>query len=788
MRLLERNSDGKFSLTKNFSNHIPNYAILSHTWGADTEEVNYRDLIDGTGERKDGYRKIRFCGEQASRDGLQYFWVDTCCIDKSNSTELAEAINSMFRWYRDAAKCYVYLSDVSTAERQRSTSLSDRAWESAFRASRWFTRGWTLQELLAPSSVEFFSLEGKRLGDKKTLERQIHEITGITVSAIRGASLSQFRVEERLLWAENRQTTREEDKAYSLLGIFDVYMPLIYGEGRGNAFKRLREEINKDSKSEPFPIPMAKNAAFDSRDEEHNPRCHPDTRIHLLHQIQAWANDPQGECIFWLNGAAGTGKSTISRTVAGRFREQGVLGASFFFKRGERDRGDAALFFTTLAIQLISHEPQMSQFLRETVDYNPAIATKALKEQFEKLILHPLGQIHRSNPGPTIAIVVDALDECDHDDDIRLIIHLFSRARALSSVRLRVFITSRPELPIRLGFKNIRGKYQNVALHQIPEPLIKHDISVFLNYELARIRDDYNSQAFHDQQLPPDWPGEHIIQTMVSMALPLFIFAATICRFVADETWLDPAGQLGKVLKYESGGSELDKLASTYLPVLDQLIVGKSGQTRSRLLNEFREVVGPIILLAEPLSASSLSHLLGVPASSVARTLNRLHAVLNVPSTADSPIKPFHLSFCDFLLDPCKCDTNPFWIDERAIHERIATRCLELLSSSGHLRKDICNLEIPGTARADVEPAVIELCLPIHIRYACLYWVYHFERCGTCLTDSHQVYLFLKRHFLHWLEALCFLGIISDAVAMIKSLQTVTSVGRTKASYGYSLI
>jgi hypothetical protein len=248
MRLLKRNNDGEFSLTKDFVGHVSRYAILSHTWEEDIEEVTFRDLIDGTGKSKAGYCKIRFCGEQASRDGLQYFWVDTCCIDKSNSTELAEAINSMFRWYRDAAKCYVYLSDVSTTKRKRSTLSSEFTWESAFRASRWFTRGWTLQELLAPSSVEFFSREGKRLGDKKTLERQVHEITGITVSAIHGAPLCQFGVDERLLWAENRQTTREEDKTYSLLGIFNVYMPLIYGEGRDNALIRLMEEIDKPLK------------------------------------------------------------------------------------------------------------------------------------------------------------------------------------------------------------------------------------------------------------------------------------------------------------------------------------------------------------------------------------------------------------------------------------------------------------------------------------------------------------------------------------------------------------
>ena len=249
MHLLERNNTDEFSLTKELvGDSIPRYAILSHTWGADTEEVSFKDLMDGSAKSKVGYDKIRFCGEQTRRDGLQYFWVDTCCIDKSNSVELQEAINSMFRWYQNAAKCYVYLSDVSITKRKVNDQFSKFTWESAFWASRWFTRGWTLQELLAPGSVEFFSREGKRLGDKRTLERQIHEITGIAIPAIRGTPLSQFGVDERLLWAKNRQTKRKEDEAYSLLGIFDIYMPLIYGEGRDSAFARLREEIDKPSK------------------------------------------------------------------------------------------------------------------------------------------------------------------------------------------------------------------------------------------------------------------------------------------------------------------------------------------------------------------------------------------------------------------------------------------------------------------------------------------------------------------------------------------------------------
>jgi hypothetical protein len=245
MRLLKWETAGVFSLTGNLISDIPQYAILSHTWGGDVEEVTFEDLAKGTGKRKAGYQKIRFCGEEAARHGLQYFWVDTCCIDKSSSAELQESINSMFRWYRDAAECYVYLSDVSRPAFDSSDKLNQLPWESAFRKSRWFTRGWTLQELIAPASVEFFSKDWEKLGNKKSLERHIHEIAGIPVKVLRGGPLSDFGVTDRMLWADKRETTREEDKAYSLLGIFDVHMPLIYGEGRDNALARLREEIGR---------------------------------------------------------------------------------------------------------------------------------------------------------------------------------------------------------------------------------------------------------------------------------------------------------------------------------------------------------------------------------------------------------------------------------------------------------------------------------------------------------------------------------------------------------------
>ncbi|KAN0077383.1 HET domain containing protein [Elaphomyces granulatus] len=250
MRLLELKGDStsefSCSLTRDLLNNVPRYAILSHTWRTNTEEeVSINDLRDGAGKNKPGYEKIQFCGKQAKRDKIQHFWIDTCCIDKSSNAELQEAINSMFRWYRNAAKCYVYLADVSMGSSDNSDQMQ---WESSFWKSRWFTRGWTIQELVAPASVEFFSKEGKLLGDKRSLERHIHEVTGIPIKALQGSPLSNFSILERILWAEKRETAREEDMVYSLLGIFDIYMPLIYGEGKEKAFKRLRQEIDKTLK------------------------------------------------------------------------------------------------------------------------------------------------------------------------------------------------------------------------------------------------------------------------------------------------------------------------------------------------------------------------------------------------------------------------------------------------------------------------------------------------------------------------------------------------------------
>ena len=187
MRLLDNKT---LKIHEFFGSEIPPYAILSHTWSQD--EVSFQEMQQGTAQSKAGFQKIRRCCETAAADGFEYSWVDTCCVDKTSSAELSEAINSMYRWYRLSDVCYVYLADVPA-------NLSPSATTQAMRKSRWFTRGWTLQELIAPESVAFFDDEWKELGTKHSLNNLIHEITSIDQGVLKNAKLVQeFSVAQRM--------------------------------------------------------------------------------------------------------------------------------------------------------------------------------------------------------------------------------------------------------------------------------------------------------------------------------------------------------------------------------------------------------------------------------------------------------------------------------------------------------------------------------------------------------------------------------------------------------------
>ena len=244
MRLLQATSDNDFSLVEYFDD-IPPYAILSHTWGADHEEVTFKDIYKGKGKGKTklGYEKLRFCAAQAARDGLKFFWVDTCCIDKGSSAELSEAINSMYAWYKGSTKCYVYLSDVPC---RILDIIRQEIPVDTFLSSRWFTRGWTFQELLAPETLVFFAADGTELGDRASFLEGIARQTHIPIDVLQDNNYAvNYNVEKRIDWTMHRRTKREEDAAYCLLGFFGVQMPLIYGEGRARAFARLRTEIKR---------------------------------------------------------------------------------------------------------------------------------------------------------------------------------------------------------------------------------------------------------------------------------------------------------------------------------------------------------------------------------------------------------------------------------------------------------------------------------------------------------------------------------------------------------------
>ncbi|KAF2035026.1 TPR-like protein [Setomelanomma holmii] len=318
MRLLHLDQSGKLVLTDFRGKPIPPYAILSHRWGHPDSEVSFQDLASNDHQKKDGYRKIGFCVKQAAQDQLQYFWIDTCCIDKWNRRELSSSINSMFRWYKNAARCYVFLSDVSASAIQQQSD-----WEASFEASKWFRRGWTLQELIAPVSVEFFSCEGWQLGDKTTLEQLVHKITSIPLAALRNCPLDQFTTAERIHWAENRETTEEEDGVYCLLGLFDVSMPVSYNEGKEKALRRFLAEVEA-AKSAPSIIPFSQNDHFVGREPQ-------------LAELEAKLFSDEQTTTIAIVGPGGTGKSQLALELAYRTRQNNQNCSVFWIDASDVD-------------------------------------------------------------------------------------------------------------------------------------------------------------------------------------------------------------------------------------------------------------------------------------------------------------------------------------------------------------------------------------------------------------------------------------------------------------------
>jgi hypothetical protein len=533
-------------------------------------------------------------------------------------------------------------------------------------------------------------------------------------------------------------------------------------------------------------LPSAADAPFNSYSKQHTPTCLPNTRVDLLQEIYDWADGQDKRCIFWLNGLAGTGKSTIARTVARRYFEKERLGASFFFSRGGGDVSHAGKFITSIALQLASSAPTLQRYICDAISEDNNIASKDLRDQWNRLIFRPLSQLIASSVLSLFVIVIDALDECEGERDIRLILQLLAEIKSLRATRLRVFLTSRPETPVRLGFRTMPGIiYHDLALHDISRATVDHDIAIFFGDKFREMRKEF-------EYLPAGWPGDDKIERLVQRADGLFIYAATVCRFIGGDGQWSQQNLLDIVLPDAGSGQfpewandvpsksptwELDEI---YTQILQRSFNGvQDGRDKSQLLQTLKLIVGSFALLTKPLPAATLANLLQIRPETVNLRVRHLHSVLNIPQSQDHPIRLLHPSFRDFLVDKDRCSDPNFWVDEKQAHRTLAESCIRLMSAS--LKQDICGQGAPGALVADIESSRVKRSLPPEVQYACLYWIQHLQRSGAQLHDDDQVHQFLQVHLLHWLEALGWMQKVSEGIYTIASLESIVAVSQLPA-------
>jgi hypothetical protein len=538
-------------------------------------------------------------------------------------------------------------------------------------------------------------------------------------------------------------------------------------------------------------LPRASTAAFDSTDEERMPRCLKSTRVELLSDIRKWVQDPGSAQFFWLQGVAGTGKSTVARTIANIFHDHQILGASFFFKRGHAERGSADLFFATIAIQLAQRIPGVDGAIAQLLSDEVGVYRKGIHTQFRDLILSPLQATSQSRQAThlELVILIDALDECDNEgdrkDDTKGILECLAQLKGVHGLRLRLIVTSRLEFPVEVGFAALGSDaHDDILLHELPRNEIERDIRIFIETEFEELRHTL-FQRRRREILHDGWPGDDIVQDLTKRSVPLFIFASTVCSFVADARFT-PQDQLKKVLDDRNPV----QLSSTYLLVLQNMVpVSDKEIDRSwddEVMDNFRKIAGLIVFSTEPPSIRTIAVLLGLTIDQVEATLDTLHSVLDVTGNLDRPVRPFHLSFIEFLARPKSA--HNFQIDERATHHLLAERCLAIMMQLGGLQQDICQVRKPGSRRLAIksdrtkkpeviESHVIESRISPALSYACRYWMHHLEAGSVAVDDQHDTLAFLSGWFLYWYEAMSWLGKASEVPRTLRKLQDLTKVG-----------
>jgi hypothetical protein len=754
MRLLKYRSKDDLELVAFPTGDPPPYAILSHRW-IDGEEVTYDELVAFPRKEikhKAGYAKIRFCGERAARDGLQYFWVDTCCIDKSNRAELQTAVSSMFYWYRRATKCYVYLSDVSLKKRKRGDKDAQDSWQQAFRESEWFKRGWTLQELLAPASVEFFSVENDRLGDRKSLEQQIYEITAIPKPALRGEHLTQFNVNERLSWTETRETTLEEDLAYSLLGIFGISIPLRYGEGRVKAFERLQHEIDKLEKC------IQELRHTDPRDDKKRIE---ETKGGLLEgsyhwvldnpDFLQWRNDQQSR-VLWIKGDPGKGKTMLVCGIIDELKNSIAktdLLLYFFCQATDSRINSATAVIRGLLYMLVDQQPCLVSHVRRKYDqagkklFEDANAWIALSAILTNILQDPsLGKVY---------IIVDALDECS--TDLPKLLDFIAQHSLLSSPA-KWLVSGRNWPSIKRQLDTAAHK-ANLSL-ELNEKYVADAIASYIQIKVDDLA-SYNKYTSDTRSF--------VHKYLIQNAHGTFLWVALVCQEI----------------KYISGWKVRKKL--TAFPPGLQGLYGRMMEdiTNSEDAELCKRILAVISTVYRPITLSELVSLVDMP-EDISGEHEALLEIIGLCgsflTTRRDTITFVHQSAKDYLVNNAYDEIFPVGIQET--HYEISSKSLGVISRTLH--RDMYELGALGypieqVRQPDPDPLAA-------LYYSCVYWIDHLRCCvidssanyGDNLKDGGAVMDFLGKKFLYWLEALSLDRNLSEGVVAMGKLEALVQV------------
>ena len=491
--------------------------------------------------------------------------------------------------------------------------------------------------------------------------------------------------------------------------------------------------------------------------------CLTGTRVKVLQQLEEWLEDGHSQPVFWLNGLAGTGKSTIAQTFAEIAFAEGKLGASFFCSRDFEDRSNLQAILPTIAFQLAYRYPLYREQLLQVLRANPGIGHGSPCPQMETLIVGPF----QATQVPTL-IIIDALDECRDEEPASALLSVLSRY-VDKIPHVKFFITGRPEPQIRSGFRlpSLKPHTDILRLHDIEPDVVDGDIKLFLKTQLtdiAKRRSDWN--------LVGDWPSAQDIDSLCRKAAGFFIYASTVVKFVTSK-YHPPDERLDLIISHPHDTFHEGKLGIDllYTQVLEQAF-HSIGQD---YCSHFKLVVGAVLLISSPLSIRALSNLLKNHStqSRISSILRALHSVLLVPDNIDSPVQIFHKSFPDFLMDPERCTDARFFVDP-LIHQReILLSCLDVMS--GKLKKNICNLDYFTLSQVKDLPTCRATHIGDALGYACRFWTTHLARTADSNLGVEEVQKeideFFTTYLLYWIEALSLMGILDVGAYALNDIE-----------------